>query len=120
MASTRILPLQKRQIIPWYFFMGKRPAFSRAAQFLLCFLSAGCLSSESPFYVKEDIAQDSTFVGRYEGDSLAFSASVSQSTDSRYLVRIDEGGGFSEFTGTLFRVGKSTYLDLFPIRENKL
>lgn len=97
--------------------------FIQLALILSC---CGCLSSELPFYEKRDVIRDEKLGGKYECQEVLFKVEISASSvrGYDYLVHIDEealnAGAFSDYAGTLFRVGEYTYLDLLPLREKNI
>jgi hypothetical protein len=103
--------------------------FSRTTVFFgnltaLLFISffAGCLTSSNPFYSETDIIQDARFVGEFISDDLGVTVKIPGADEStgRYLVRLAEGGGTSDYQATLFKLRDSVFVDLVPISERNV
>lgn len=90
---------------------------------VVSFLLSGCLTSPNPFYAENDITQNDHLLGDYRDPETHDGFLIQHDDDrkGRYLVRCVEGasGGHSiTFTGTLFKLGEKTFLDLIPISDS--
>ena len=85
-------------------------------------LLAGCLTSSNQFYDEKDIVQDSQFTGEFTSADLGLAVTVSKDGESvgRYLIRLTEGGGTSDYRATLFKLHESVFVDVMPKNERNL
>jgi hypothetical protein len=89
--------------------------FSLALLVFVTALLGGCLVSSNPFYDAHAIVQDDRFVGLYPNDETqsVWEVTKTSAPPGRYRLILHERGTQSEYTGTLFEIGKATFLDVF-------
>jgi hypothetical protein len=75
---------------------------------------AGCLTSPNAFYTESDVIQDDRIIGSYLDDKLkGFTVEHDVDHKGRYLVVYHDSSSYwVNWTGTLFKLGDKTYLDL--------
>jgi len=79
----------------------------------------GCLTSQNPFYTRDDVFQDDRILGDYQDPKAedGFFIRKDGEQNDRYILRYYEGAmqrRWVEVTATLFRAGTNAYMDLFP------
>lgn len=88
---------------------------------LLPLLLVGCLTSTNPFYLEGDIIQDERLIGVYPDENdktLLISVGADVEHKGRYAVTVDDGPAWITYTGTLFKLGGLTFLDLYASSDS--
>ncbi len=86
-------------------------------------IASGCLTSPNAFYTEADVFQDDRIIGDYTVEKAEEGSSVRKDPDhaGRYVFQYFEQGRkrrWIEFTGTLFKVGTNTFVDLLPWNDS--
>jgi len=102
--------------------------FMRRILLLLSFFAAalvtGCFTCEAPFYEDNQIVQDERIKGTYENakdgkkDGSVWTFKLGIDFEGKYDVLVEDGAVSVELVGTLFRLEKQLFLDLYPLHDS--
>ena len=95
---------------------------------------AGCFTSEQPFYEEGQIIQDARIEGRHEhyihsppsktgegrkeGSVWTIRSSEGEGKRGKYDVHVRDKEVSIKLVGTLFKVGETVFLDLYPVTDS--
>ena len=89
------------------------------------FGGSGCFTSVAPFYEESQVVQDARMEGRHESysgeeskDDSVWWIAASADQKGKYDVRIRDGQVSIHLVGTLFRVERMMFLDLYPVTDS--
>jgi hypothetical protein len=92
---------------------------------LACVFLSGCFTCVAPFYEDGQIFQDSRIEGLYNNlgvgghpDDTEWSIKPSVEFKGKYDVEVREGRASAILLGTLFRVDKLVFFDLYPVKDS--
>jgi hypothetical protein len=85
-------------------------------------LLSGCLTSLRPFYLPEQVAEDSRLLGVFKHEKAGHVWKVERNEEQRkgYLATLGQDGAWSKYQLTLFKFKERTYLDIFPESDSSL
>ena len=90
----------------------------------VCFLLGGCLTSTAPFYLDDQIVQDERLLGTYPnrnaGHTWLVEKSKSLDEPKKYVATLKNGGGWSTYSLTLFKIGNTLFLDAYPKTDSSV
>lgn len=88
----------------------------------VCFLLGGCLTSTAPFYLDDQIVQDERLLGTYPNRNAGHTWIVEKSLDEpkKYVATLKNGGGWSTYWLTLFKIGNTLFLDAYPKTDSSV
>lgn len=89
---------------------------------MVLLLLNGCLTSLRPFYLSEQIIEDSRILGTYKDERAGHVWKVERSSEHRghYVATLSQRESWSKYLLTLFKFNDRTYLDIFPERDSSL
>ena len=100
-----------------------RPVLSLLSLLAVALLS-GCFSCEAPFYEVTEIVQDARIEGTHDSskdgskDESVWTIKQSKDHKGKYDVSVKDGDVSVGLLGTLFRLDKQLFLDLYPLRDS--
>ena len=87
-------------------------------------LLSGCFTCEAPFYEDSQIVQDARIEGTHDSsregkkDESVWTIKRSMDFEGKYDVSVRDGAVSVELVGTLFRLDKQLFLDLYPLHDS--
>jgi hypothetical protein len=87
-------------------------------------LLVGCFTSTNPVYEENQIIQDKRVEGEFDNltsgkkDGSVWTITASSEHKGQYHIAVKDGDVRVELLGTMFRLEKTVFLDLFPIKDS--
>jgi hypothetical protein len=91
---------------------------------IMATLLSGCFTCEAPFYEDTQIVQDVRIEGTHDSsregkqDDSVWTIKRSMDHKEKYDVSVRDGDVSIELVGTLFRLDKQLFLDLYPLHDS--
>jgi hypothetical protein len=90
-----------------------------------CIFVSGCFTCVAPFYEDDQIIQDSRIEGVHRNlgvtghpDDTEWRINPSAEFKGKYNMEVREGAESAILLGTLFRLDKTLFLDLYPMKDS--
>lgn len=87
-------------------------------------LLSGCFTCVVPFYLNTQIVQDARIEGRHDStrdgkkDESVWTIAPNLDHKGKYQVFIEDGKASVELVGTLFRLDRQLFFDLYPVSDS--